>query len=114
MHRVETVGAAHEIGRALGRAADSTQLGHALRLHAHFVHGIDDALGDRVVAAAGTERRLAATVVDYCEADAVRFWGRRAGGCARHIICPPLSSVRRLRSGRPSANREYAPCSAAA
>ena len=60
MHGVEAVRAAQEVGRALGRAADAGELDHALGLNAHLVHGVDDALGNGVVAAAGAERRLAA------------------------------------------------------
>ena len=73
MHAVEGVRAAHEVGRALGRAADAAHLHHALRLHAHLEHGVDDALGDGVVAAAGAERRLAAAVVNDRKADVIHF-----------------------------------------
>ena len=38
---------------------------------AHLVEGVDDALGDGVVAAAGAERGLAAAVVEHGQADAV-------------------------------------------
>src|SRR5207253_9961101 len=47
--------AAHEISRTLGRAADSARLDYALRLHTHLVHGIDNALGNRVMAATRSE-----------------------------------------------------------
>ena len=62
VHAVEAVRAAHEVGRALGRAADAAHLHHPLRLDAHLEHGVDDALGDGVVAAAGAERGLAAAI----------------------------------------------------
>ena len=64
VHGVEAVRAAQEVGRALARAADARQLDDALGLDAHLVEGVDDALGDGVVAAAGAERGLAAAVVD--------------------------------------------------
>ena len=53
-------------------------LHHALGLHAHLVHGVDDALGDGVVAAAGAERGLAAAIVEHCKPDAIGLWGRSA------------------------------------
>ena len=70
---LKRVRAAHEVGRALGRAADAAHLHHALGLHAHLEHGVDDALGDGVVAAAGAERRLAAAVFDDRKADVIDF-----------------------------------------
>ncbi len=79
VHAVEAVRAAHEVGRALGGAADAGELHHALGLDAHLVEGVDDALGDGVVAAAGAERGLAAAVVEDRQADAVGLdgWLRR-------------------------------------
>jgi len=44
-------------------------------LNAHFVHSVDNALGDGVVAAAGAEGGLAAAVLDDGQADAVGFGG---------------------------------------
>ena len=44
-----------------------------LRLNAHLVEGIDDALRDRIVAAAGAERRLAAAIVENLKANPVRL-----------------------------------------
>ena len=73
VHAVEAVRAAHEVGRALRRAADAAHLHHALRLDAHLEHGVDDALGDGVVAAAGAERRLAAAILKDRKADVVDF-----------------------------------------
>ena len=77
MHRVEAVRAAHEISRALGRAADAAHLDDALGLDAHFVHGVDDALGDGIVSAAGAQRGFAALVVDDRQANAVVFGAGR-------------------------------------
>ena len=71
VHGVEAVRAAHEIGRALRRAADARHLDDALRRDAHLVEGVDDALGDGVVAAAGAQRGLAAAIVEHGQADAV-------------------------------------------
>ena len=96
MHRVEAVRTVHEIGGTLGGAADAAQLGDALGLHAHVVHGFDDALGDGVMAAAGAQRGLAALVVDDAQADAVSFgfeiWVQR---CVVAITCPPWCLIRR-------------------
>ncbi len=89
VHSVEAVGAAHEIRRALRGAADSAGLDDPLGLYAHFVHGVDDAFGNRVVAAAGAQRGLAAPVVQNCQADAIDFGCGRAGWCGRHVICLP-------------------------
>src|SRR5262249_33148811 len=74
--RVEAVRAAEEVRRALARAADARQLDHLLRIDAHLVKRVDDALADRVVAAARAQRRLAAFVDLRLEADAIDFdWG---------------------------------------
>ena len=86
MHRIEAVRAAHEVRRALGGAADAAELDHALRLDAHFVHGVDDALGNGVVAATRAERGLASAVIDNGEADAVGLRRRRGGWCGRHLL----------------------------
>ena len=74
MDAVEAVRARHEVGGALGGAADAGELHDALGLDAHLVEGVDDALGDGVVAAAGAEGGLAAAIVEDLEADAVGFW----------------------------------------
>ena len=84
MHAVEAVRAAHEVGRALRRAADAADLHHALRLNAHLVHGVDDALGDGVVAAAGAQRRLAAAIVKTVSPMRLVF-GRSACSRGRHL-----------------------------
>ena len=89
VNRVEAVRAAHEICRAFGRASNAAGLDHALRLDAHFVHGVDDALGDCVVAAAGAQRGLAAAVVENGQANAVGLrCGRGCGsaGGGRHLF----------------------------
>src|SRR5579864_6724774 len=43
VHRVEAVGAIHEISRAFGGAANAAQLGQALRLNPHFIHRFQNA-----------------------------------------------------------------------
>src|ERR1700721_4122389 len=84
MHRIETVRAVHEVGRAFGRAPYAAQFGDVLGLDAHVIHGFDNALGNSIVAATGAERGLSALVIDDAEADAVDFrsgsfwfWGGR-------------------------------------
>ena len=55
-----------------------------LRIDAHLVERVDDALGDRVVAAAGAQRRLAALVDLRFEPDSVHFeW------CPAIVYSPP-------------------------
>src|SRR5206468_9749055 len=84
--RVEAVRAVHEVCRTLRRAADPAELGYALGLDAHFVHGVNDALGDGVVSATGAKRGLAAAVVDDLQAYPVYFWFGRAGGSGSHLF----------------------------
>ena len=94
VHGVEAVRAAEEIRRALARAADARQLDDLLGIDAHLVEGVDDALGDRVMAAAGAQRRLAALVDRRFETDAVHFdW-------CRHWLFPTRRA--RAERGRPS------------
>ena len=72
---------------ALRRAADARHLHHALGLDAHLVKGVDDALGNCVVAAAGAERGLASAIVQDSESDAVGLlWLGRRRGCSRHYL----------------------------
>ena len=82
MHAVEAVRAAQEVGRAFGRAADAAHLHHPLRLDAHLIERVDDALADGVMAAAGAERALAAAVFEDGKADVVHFGGYC---CGRHL-----------------------------
>ncbi len=63
VHRIEAVRLAEEIGRRLRRAADARQLGDAVRLDRELEAGLDDRGRDRVVAAAGAQRRDRALVV---------------------------------------------------
>ena len=89
VHSVEAVRAAHEICRALRGASDAAGLDDAFGLYSHFVHGIDDAFGNRVMATAGAKRGLAATIVENGETNTIDFrCGRRCAG-RRHVICPP-------------------------
>src|ERR1039458_3402733 len=101
MHGVEAVRAVHEISRTLRRAADAAELRDALRLHTHFIHRVNDALGNRVMPATGTERRLPAPIVDDLQSDAVSLWSwsrswsrssyRRISRCGPHVTYPPSS-----------------------
>ena len=54
VHGIKAVGTSHEVRRGLRGAADAAGLDDALGLDTHFVHGVDDALGNSIVAAAGT------------------------------------------------------------
>src|SRR5687768_9387444 len=74
---VETVRAAEEIRRALAGAADARQLHDLLGVDTHLVKRVDDALGNRVVSAAGAQRRLAALIGLRFEPDTVNLdWSR--------------------------------------
>src|SRR3984885_9355269 len=63
MDRIEAVRIAEEIIRCLRGAADSGNLGDAARLDRKLVTGLDDRCRDRVVAAAGAQRRNLALVI---------------------------------------------------
>src|SRR2546428_5497570 len=63
VHGIEAMGTAEEIGRRLRRAADAGELGHPMRLDIKLETGLDDRARDRVVAAAGAQRRYRALVV---------------------------------------------------
>src|SRR5262249_45486374 len=54
---------AEEIGRRLRRAADAGELGHPVRLDIELETGLDDRARDRIVAAAGAQRRYRTFVV---------------------------------------------------
>ena len=105
MHGIEAVRAAHEVRRTLGRAADAAGLDHALGRHAHFVHGVDDALGNCVVAAAGAQRGLAAAIVEDGQAQCGWSSVRACWSVVVAIYLPSMvmsSSVTdRASSGRP-------------
>src|SRR5271157_678867 len=93
MNRVEAVRAAQKIGGSLRGAADAAGLDDELGLDAHLEHGLDDALGNRIVAASSAERGFSALVVDDGEADAVGLWpGCRGSGLnsrGRHSVAFP-------------------------
>ena len=63
VHGVEAVAGAQEVGRRLRRAADARELGDLVRQDVEFVARLDDGGADRVVAAAGAQRRDRALVV---------------------------------------------------
>ena len=71
VHRVEPVRRAEEIGRRLRRAADAGQLGDAMRRQVELEAGAHDGGADRIVAAAGAQRRDRAFIVAPREAQAV-------------------------------------------
>ncbi len=55
VHRVEAVRLTQKVGRRLGRAAYSGDLGDAVRLDGQLETGLDDGRTDRVVTAAGAQ-----------------------------------------------------------
>src|SRR5205807_122368 len=59
------MGPAQKVCGTLGRAADAGELGHIFRLDAHLIHGINNALGDGNVAAAGAQGGLAASIIHH-------------------------------------------------
>ena len=71
MQGVEAVRAVEEVGGRLAGTADAAHLDHPVRRDRQFVADVDDAAGDRVVAAALAERRGAALVVALFQPDAV-------------------------------------------
>src|SRR5580704_11209347 len=88
MNRVEAVRAAHEVRRTLRRATDAGHLENTLGLDAHLIKGVNDALGNRVVAASGAQCGLAAAIVEDGKPDSIRLGcglGRRRG-CGRHYL----------------------------
>src|SRR5205807_9073157 len=88
---VKAVSAAQEVSRTLGGAADTGELSHIFRLNAHLKHGIDNAFGDGIVAAAGAQGGLAAPVVNHGQSGMVGLWtgtGCRCGcggGCGHYF-----------------------------
>ena len=71
VHRVEAVRLAEEIVRRLRRAADAGNLRHPVRLDRELEARLDDRGGDRVVPAAGAQRRNLPLVVAMGEAERV-------------------------------------------
>src|SRR5262249_8659777 len=94
MDGVESMRRAEEIGRALAGASDARELDHLLRIDAHLEERVDDALGDRVMAAAGAQRGLAAFVSDVLEPDSIQFAG--------HRYSPPVMPLRPASATRTS------------
>src|SRR6266568_3143579 len=76
VHRVEAVRVAEEIVGRLRRAADAGELGDLVRLDVELPEGLDKRRRDRVVAAAGAQRRDLAFVVAAGVADLVLWEGR--------------------------------------
>src|SRR5262249_60950831 len=71
VHGIEAVRAAEEVGRRLRRAADAGELGDAVRRDVELEAGLDQGGGDRIVAAAGAQRRYRALVVAPRKAECV-------------------------------------------
>jgi hypothetical protein len=57
VHRVEAVALAKHVGRRLGGASDAAQFGDSVRRQAQFEAGVNDRRADRIVPAAGAQRR---------------------------------------------------------
>ena len=70
---VEAVRLLDEVGRRFRGAADAAHLRELVRLDAVFVERLDEMVGDRVVAAAGAQRRRQPFVDFAREADEVEF-----------------------------------------
>src|SRR5262245_37701443 len=95
VHSIEAVRSAQKVRGALARASDAGELDDLPGIDAHLVEGVDDALGNRVMAAAGAKRRLSAFVDLRLQADSIRF--QRYG---RHLSLSrgaqrPLASLSR-------------------
>jgi hypothetical protein len=71
MHRIESVGIAEEIVGGFRGAADAGNLGDAMWLDREFVAGLDNRCRDRVVAAAGAQRRNLALIIAVGVAEAI-------------------------------------------
>jgi hypothetical protein len=81
VHRIEAVGGAQKVRRALAGAADARQLDDTRGVHAHLEERFHDPLGDGVVAASRAQGGLPAPVRGGFEIDAVDFpAGSRRGG----------------------------------
>src|SRR5947208_17107043 len=76
MHAVEAVRLAEEVGRRLRRTADTRELGDAVRRQGQLKACLDDRGADRIMAAAGAQRRDRAFIVAMSIAELV---GRELG-----------------------------------
>src|SRR5262249_12309990 len=102
VYRVEAVGPIQEIGRRLGRAADTGKLAYIFRLHPHLIHSVDDALGDGVMAAARAQSGLAAAIVEHGQPDVVGFGSWSGRGRHYRASWATIASVtERASMGRP-------------
>src|SRR5437879_5354614 len=75
MHGVETVALAKDVGRRLRGAANTAELRHAVGRKRKFETGAHDRRADRIMAAAGAERRHGPLVVAMGEAQRVHLEG---------------------------------------
>src|SRR6185437_16175055 len=71
MHAVEAVRRTEEICRRLRRAADAREFGDAMRRQIELETGLDDGGADRIMTAAGAQRRDRALVIAMGEAELV-------------------------------------------
>ena len=85
VHAVEAVSAAQKIGRRFRRASDAAHLDDSLGLDAHLKHGVNDPLGNNVVAATGAQGGLAAFVFHNAQAKAISFLRGWYGGHIRGL-----------------------------
>ena len=99
---VESVRQSQEIRRRFRRAADAGELRHCPRLNPQLIKTFDDALGNRVMAAARAQRGLSAFIAQNLQPQTVYFLGRRRQGGAHFPSCLITSSVTvRASSGSP-------------
>src|SRR5579864_810255 len=89
MDCIECVGAIQKVGRTLRGATDAAQFRYTLGLDSHFKQGIDDPLGNGIVAATRTQRALAASVVEHRKSQAIAFW---CGWCGGHYF-PSMETI---------------------
>src|SRR4029450_13888915 len=73
---VEAVRPAQKVRRTLARATDARELDDLPGVDAHLEKGIDDSLGNRVVAAAGAESGLPALVGLGFQSDSIHLQSR--------------------------------------
>ena len=79
-----------------------------LGMNAHLEKRVDDALGNRVVAAAGAQRRLAAAVGLHFEADPIGLLGGD-DGIAVTVVTPRPRRSGRLRARLPTSSATFNP-----
>ena len=110
MHRIEAVALAEHVSRRLRRAADAAELGDAVRRQRQLEAGAHDRRADRIVAAAGAERRHRPFVVAMGEAERIHFERRvmelRLGEIAHETASTVLFAARLRQPGGDFADDE--------